>query len=345
MFKTVEWKKTGVVMIDQRLLPEKEVYRTYKDYKGVAGAIKDMVVRGAPAIGVSAAMGVALGASRIKGKDIKSFRKEFEKITSLLASTRPTAVNLFWGIERMKRVMEENLALSIPELKKRLIEEAQQVHKEDIEINRLIGKHGGSLLKDGATVLTHCNAGALATAGYGTALGVIRGAIEAGKKIAVYADETRPFLQGARLTAWELKKDKIDVTLITDNMAGYIMKKGLIDAIVVGADRIAANGDVANKIGTYSVAVLAREHKIPFYVAAPLSTIDLDIKHGDEIPIEERDSTEVTHMKGRRLAPLGIKVRNPAFDVTPNKLVSAIITEKGVVRNPYKKGLKALFAK
>ncbi|MBI5642057.1 MAG: S-methyl-5-thioribose-1-phosphate isomerase [Deltaproteobacteria bacterium] len=345
MFKTVEWKKTGVVMIDPRLLPEKEVYRTYRDYKAVAGAIKDMVVRGAPAIGVSAAMGVALGASKIKAKEIKGFRKEFDKIASLLASTRPTAVNLFWGIERMRKVVEDNSSLAIPELKARLIAEAKEVHREDIEINKLIGKHGGALLKSGSTVLTHCNAGALATAGYGTALGVIRGAIEAGKKISVFADETRPFLQGARLTAWELKKDNIDVTLITDNMAGYIMKKGFIHAVVVGADRIAANGDVANKIGTYSVAILAKEHNIPFYVAAPLSTIDLKIRHGDDIPIEERDSSEVTHMKGKRLAPAGIKVRNPAFDVTPNRLVSGIITEKGVVKAPYVKGLKALFPK
>lgn len=345
MFKTVEWKSRGVVMIDQRALPEKEVYRTYKDYKGVAGAIKDMVVRGAPAIGVSAAFGVALGALKIKSKDLKGFKKEFDAIAKLLASTRPTAVNLFWAIERMRRVVAGNPALSVTRLKKRLVEEAKEIHREDIEINRLMGRHGSRLIKNNSTVLTHCNAGALATAGYGTALGVIRGAVEDGKKIKVFADETRPFLQGARLTAWELKKDRIDVTLITDNMAGYIMKKGLIDAVVVGADRIAANGDVANKIGTYSVALLAKEHKIPFYVAAPLSTIDLNIKHGDDIPIEERDAKEVTHMHGRRVAPEGIKVRNPAFDVTPNRLVSGIITEKGVVKSPYKTGLKGLFSK
>ncbi|MBI5492724.1 MAG: S-methyl-5-thioribose-1-phosphate isomerase [Deltaproteobacteria bacterium] len=345
MFKTVEWKGSAVVMIDQRLLPGEEVYRRYTGYKEVAGAIKEMVVRGAPAIGVAAAMGVALGASKIKAKDYQTFRKEFDKVADLLASTRPTAVNLFWAIERMKKVAAENRALPIPELKERLIKEAKEIHRDDIEINRTIGKHGGRLLKDRSTVLTHCNAGALATAGYGTALGVIRGAIEAGKKIKVFADETRPFLQGSRLTAWELKKDKIDVTLITDNMAGYMMKKGLIDAVVVGADRIAANGDVANKIGTYSVAVLAREHKIPFYVAAPLSTIDLKIGHGDEIPIEERDTSEVTHVKGNRIAPRGIKVRNPAFDVTPNSLVTGIITERGVVRRPYSKGLKGLFRK
>ncbi|MBI5587389.1 MAG: S-methyl-5-thioribose-1-phosphate isomerase [Deltaproteobacteria bacterium] len=345
MFKTVEWKSTGVVMIDQTLLPEREVYRTYRDYRGVAGAIKEMVVRGAPAIGVAAAMGIAIGAVKVKAKDMKGFKREFDKIAKLLASTRPTAVNLFWAIERMRRVAAENEGLGVERLKKRLVAEAKEIHRDDIEINRRIGRHGGTLLKKNSTVLTHCNAGALATAGYGTALGVIRGAIEAGKKVRVFADETRPFLQGARLTAWELKKDNIDVTLITDNMAGYIMKKGLIDAVVVGADRIAANGDVANKIGTYTVALLAREHGIPFYVAAPLSTIDLKIKHGDNIPIEERDSAEVTHLKGRRIAPKGIAVRNPAFDVTPNRLVTGIITEKGVVRRPYNKGLKALFSK
>ncbi len=345
MFKTVEWKNNSVVMIDQRVLPEREVYNTYRDYKAVAGAIKDMVVRGAPAIGVAAAMGVALGAQKIKARDMKAFRREFDRIAKLLASTRPTAVNLFWAIERMKKVASENEGLGIDKLKKRLVAEAKEMHRDDIEINRRIGKFGGRLLKNNSTVLTHCNAGALATAGYGTALGVIRGAIEGGKKIAVYADETRPFLQGSRLTAWELKKDDIPVTLITDNMAGYIMKKGLIDAVVVGADRIAANGDVANKIGTYTVALLAREHGVPFYVAAPLSTIDMKIRSGAEIPIEERDSTEVTHLKGRRIAPRGIDVRNPAFDVTPNRLVTGIITEKGVVRSPYVKGLKALFSK
>lgn len=344
MFKTVEWKNNTVVMIDQTLLPEKEVYRKYKTYNEVAKAIKDMIVRGAPAIGVAAAMGVALGALKTKSSDMKGFKKEFDKITSLMASTRPTAVNLFWAIERMKAVAAANADLGVAGLKKRLVEEALTVHSEDIEICKLIGKHGGKLLKNG-TVLTHCNAGALATAGYGTALGVIRGAIEQGKKITVFADETRPFLQGSRLTAWELKKDKIEVTLITDNMAGYMMKKGLINAVVVGADRIAANGDVANKIGTYSVAVLAKEHGIPFYVAAPLSTIDMKIKHGDFIPIEERNEAEVTHMKGRRIAPAGIKVKNPAFDVTPSKLVAAIITEKGAVTRPYAKGLKALFTK
>jgi methylthioribose-1-phosphate isomerase len=344
MFKTVEWKRSGVVMIDQRLLPGKVVYRTYKDYKEVAKGIKDMVVRGAPAIGIAAAMGLALGASKIKAKNLKGFKKEFEKIADHMAKTRPTAKNLFWAIERMTRVVEDSGVSNVPELKKMLEEEAKKIHDEDIEINRRIGWHGGRLLKNDSAVLTHCNAGALATAGYGTALGVIRGALEGGKRIKVFADETRPFLQGSRLTAWELKEDNIDVTLVTDNMPGYIMKKGLIDAVVVGADRIAANGDVANKIGTYSVALLARAHRIPFYVAAPTSTIDLNTKTGEEIPIEQRSPDEVTHMQGKMIAPRGVKAINPAFDITPSWLVTAIITEKGVVRSPYTMSLKRLFA-
>lgn len=343
MFKTIEWKNNRVVMIDQRVLPDKEVYRVYSDYQGVVDAIKKMVVRGAPAIGVAGAFGVALGALKIKAKGTDEFLKKLAPICAKVASARPTAVNLSWAVERMTRTAEGAKRLSVEALKQRLVNEARKVHAEDIIINRAIGRHGASLLKSGNTVLTHCNAGALATAGYGTALGVIRGAVERKKKIRVFADETRPFLQGSRLTAWELKKDGIEVTLITDNMAGYMMKKGLIDAVIVGADRIASNGDVANKIGTYSVAVLAREHAIPFYVAAPLSTIDINIKDGSEIPIEERSPDEVTHLKGRRIAPAGVKVKNPAFDVTPNRLVSAIITEKGVVRNPYTKSIKRLF--
>jgi len=340
MFKTIEWKNNSVVMIDQRLLPTQEVYRKYTDFLDVAEAIREMVVRGAPAIGVAAAMGIALGVLNIKLKERKGFIKEFEHICKVIGATRPTAVNLFWAIERMKRVVKENSKLSAEELKQRLVHEAKEIHDEDIEINKRMGRHGSRLIKNRATVLTHCNAGALATAGYGTALGVIRAAVEQGKKIKVFADETRPFLQGSRLTAWELMKDGIDTTLITDNMAGYMMKKGLIDVVVVGADRIAANGDVANKIGTYSVAVLAKEHKIPFYVAAPISTIDLNIKNGDKIPIEERDIKEVTHIKEIPIASPGIKVRNPAFDVTPNKLVTAIITERGIVRKPFEKSLK-----
>lgn len=342
MFKTVEWKNNSIVMIDQRLLPNEEVYRTYTDYLDVAEAIRAMVVRGAPAIGVAAAMGVALGAFQINAKGRKEFVKEFEKICKVMASTRPTAVNLFWAIDRMKRVVKANIGMSPDELKERLVCEAKEIHDEDIEINKKMGRHGSKLIKNKATVLTHCNAGALATAGYGTALGVIRAAIEDGKKIKVFADETRPFLQGSRLTAWELMKDGIDTTLITDNMAGYMMKKGLIDLVIVGADRIAANGDTANKIGTYSVAVLAKEHKIPFYVAAPISTIDLNIKHGDKIPIEERDIREVTHIKDIPIAPKNIKVKNPAFDVTPNRLITAIITEKGVARKSFEKSLKRM---
>ena len=342
MFKTIEWKNNMVVMIDQRLLPNEEVYRTYMDFLDVAEAIREMVIRGAPAIGVAAAMGIALGAIDIKSKERKEFVKQFNHICNVMAHTRPTAVNLFWAIDRMKRIVKENPKLGADELKERLVEEAKRIYEEDIEINRQMGRHGSKLIKNRATVLTHCNAGALATAGYGTALGVIRAAIEEGKKIKVFADETRPFLQGSRLTAWELMKDGIDTTLITDNMSGYMMKKGLIDAVIVGADRIAANGDVANKIGTYSVAVLAKEHKIPFYVAAPISTIDLKIKSGDSIPIEERDIREVTHIKDIPIAPNAVKVKNPAFDVTPNRFVTAIITEKGIVRKPFGKNLSRL---
>ncbi|MBI5874635.1 MAG: S-methyl-5-thioribose-1-phosphate isomerase [Deltaproteobacteria bacterium] len=354
MFKTIEWKNNSVVMIDQRLLPTEEIYRTllpteeiyrtYKDFLDVAEAIREMVVRGAPAIGVAAAMGVALGALQINAKERKGFAKEFEKVCKIMASTRPTAVNLFWAIERMKRVLKQNPKSGADELKQLLVQEAKNIHKQDIEINKRMGRHGSKLIKNKATILTHCNAGALATAGYGTALGVIRAAVEDGKKIKVFADETRPFLQGSRLTAWELMKDGIDTTLITDNMAGYMMKKGLIDVVIVGADRIAANGDTANKIGTYSVAVLAKEHKIPFYVAAPISTIDLKIKNGEKIPIEERDIREVTHIKDIPVAPGGIKVRNPAFDVTPNKFITAIITEKGVSRKSFEKSLKRLYS-
>ncbi|MBI5047523.1 MAG: S-methyl-5-thioribose-1-phosphate isomerase [Deltaproteobacteria bacterium] len=342
MFKTIEWKNNSVVMIDQRLLPSQEVYRIYTDFLDVAEAIRKMVVRGAPAIGVAAAMGIALGASDINAKDRRGFVKEFKKICKIMAATRPTAVNLFWAIERMKRVAKENPKLGVDELKQVLIQEAKKIHKEDIEINKQMGRYGSSLIKNKAAILTHCNAGALATAGYGTALGVIRAAVEQGKKIKVFADETRPFLQGSRLTAWELMKDGIDTTLITDNMAGYMMKKGLIDVVIVGADRIASNGDTANKIGSYSVAVLAKEHKIPFYVAAPISTIDLNIKHGDKIPIEERDTKEVTHIKDIAIAPAGIKVRNPAFDVTPNRLITAIITERGIARKSFEKSLKRM---
>ena len=346
MIKTVEWTKDGVRMLDQRLLPSQEVYLMLRSYDEVAEAIRKMVVRGAPAIGVSAAMGIALGASQSVGTSIADLEDDFQYICDYMGKTRPTAVNLFWAIERMRATFRRAKATTndVEELKKILIAEALAIFQEDIAANRAIGKFGGPLIPDGATVLTHCNAGALATAGdYGTALGVIRGARDAGKKIAVIADETRPFLQGLRLTAWELAKDDIPVTVITDNMAGHVMKSGKVDAVVVGADRIAANGDTANKIGTYMVAVLAREHNIPFYVAAPLTTLDMSLQSGDEIPIEERDPAEVTHIRDQQLAPDGISVHNPAFDVTPNHLIAAIITDKGVARAPYDESLKELF--
>ncbi|MFN7948511.1 MAG: S-methyl-5-thioribose-1-phosphate isomerase [Blastocatellia bacterium] len=344
MIRTLEWTDEGVVMIDQRRLPTEELYPVFRTYQEVAEAIKEMVVRGAPAIGVAAAMGVALGARDIRTDDAAEFEREFNQICEVLAATRPTAVNLFWAIERMRNLYQSlrREGLTLADIRERLIAESQQMHQEDVAANQAMGHFGAELIPDGATVLTHCNAGALATAGYGTALGVIRAAVEAGKKVAVFADETRPFLQGARLTAWELHKDNIPVTLITDNMAGHFMKAGKIDCVIVGADRIAANGDVANKIGTYSVAVLARENNIPFYVAAPVSTLDLSLKSGDEIPIEERHEREVTHVRDAQLAPAGISVANPAFDVTPNRYIAAIITERGVARPPFTESLKKL---
>src|SRR5262249_53492770 len=310
----------------------------------VAEAIRKMVIRGAPAIGVAAAMGIALGASQSVGTSVADLEDDLLYICDVMGKTRPTAVNLFWAIERMRAAFQRNRNLGdVEQVKKALVNEALAIFEEDIAANRAIGLHGGPLIPDGATVLTHCNAGALATAGdYGTALGVIRGARDAGKKIAVIADETRPFLQGLRLTAWELAKDDIPVTVITDNMAGHVMKSGKVDAVVVGADRIAANGDTANKIGTYMVAVLAKEHGVPFYVAAPISTLDLTLASGEEIPIEERDAKEVTHIKEHQLAPDGVAVHNPAFDVTPNHLINAIITDKGVARAPHRESLRQL---
>jgi len=342
-FTTIEWTDEAVVMIDQRLLPVREIYVKCRTYQEVAEAIKEMIIRGAPAIGVAAAMGIALGAQGIKADRFEEFYREYEKICDLLAGTRPTAVNLFWAVDRMKRFCMDHKDVKVEKLKELIREEALKIYEEDIEINKRIGKNGNSLIPQGARILTHCNAGGLATAGYGTALGVIRAAHESGKNIQVFADETRPFLQGARLTAWELQKDNIPVTLITDNMAGYFMKKGMIDLVIVGADRIAANGDTANKIGTYSVAILAKEHNIPFYVAAPISTLDLSLKGGDEIPIEERNIREVTHVFDSQIAPDGVKVLNPAFDVTPNRYITAIITEKGVMKAPFEEGLKRLF--
>ncbi|HUZ45072.1 MAG TPA: S-methyl-5-thioribose-1-phosphate isomerase [Terriglobia bacterium] len=349
MFKTIEWTSNGVRMIDQTLLPGEEVYRTFGGFREVAEAIRSMVIRGAPAIGVAAAMGVALGVKKSSAQSIPELRGDFETIANVISRTRPTAVNLFWAVKRMRETFESALAGTGSETEKieraraRLVEEAQRVLAEDIAVNEAMGKHGATLLQDSSTVLTHCNAGALATGGYGTALGVIRAAVADGKKIAVFADETRPFLQGARLTAWELAKDGIPVTVITDNMAGHFMKQSKIQAVIVGADRIASNGDVANKIGTYTVAVLARENQIPFYVAAPLSTIDLNIASGDEIPIEERSPEEVTHWRGIATAPENVEARHPAFDVTPHRYVTAIITERGIAREPYVQSLKALF--
>jgi len=336
MIRTIEWNGDAVVMLDQRRLPAEEVYVACRDYREVAEAIRTMVIRGAPAIGVAAAMGVALG---VRQADPSRLDEEFEEICRTLAATRPTAVNLFWAIERMRRVYEGVRGGSFGAVQATLLETALRMREEDIQVNRLIGWNGAELLASGMTVLTHCNAGALATAGYGTALGVIRAAVAAGKKIEVFADETRPFLQGARLTAWELMKDGIPVTIITDNMAGHFLKSGRIGCVIVGADRIAANGDVANKIGTYSLAVLARENQVPFYVAAPISTIDLSLASGDEIPIEERPAEEVTHVFGVRVAPEGAAVRNPAFDVTPHRYVTAIITQRGVARPPYAESL------
>jgi methylthioribose-1-phosphate isomerase len=323
----LRWKSGVLSLLDQRLLPTEERWRDYTDYREVARAITDMVVRGAPAIGCAAAYGVALGAMQ---------HAPLDEVCAALAATRPTAVNLFWAIDRMRRV-----APPTPEALER---EAVQIHEEDVRACMQIGAHGAPLLPSSGVVLTHCNAGALATGGYGTALGVIRAAVAAGKNLQVYADETRPFLQGARLTAWELGRSGIPTTLITDNMAGFLMARGEIQSVVVGADRIARNGDTANKIGTYSVALLAMAHGIPLFVAAPLSTIDRALPDGSGIPIEERAAREVTHLGAARLAPEGVQVRNPAFDVTPARLIAAIVTEAGVARPPYQESIAALFS-
>ncbi len=330
--KTIEWRNDRVIMLDQRLLPHKEVYRACRNYQEVGQAIREMVIRGAPAIGVAAAMGVALGA--LKSGE-KNFDREFERIFLTLSKTRPTAVNLFWALERMRKIYTANRNQGVETVKRLLKEEAQKIYREDIAANKQLGKFGAALLRNAKHVMTHCNAGALATAGYGTALGIMRALKESGKQFDVWVSETRPFLQGARLTAWELKKEKIPATLVTDNMAGYLMQKGRVDAVVVGCDRVAANGDVANKIGTYAIAVLAKRHGIPFYVAGPTSSIDLNCPSGKEIPIEQRDPREVSHLFGRALAPKGTKIFNPAFDITSQDLVSAIITEKGVINPPY----------
>jgi methylthioribose-1-phosphate isomerase len=342
MVNTLEWTDAGVRFIDQTKLPTEEVYVTCKTYEEVADAIRTMIVRGAPAIGVAAAMGIALGARDIKTDNVAEFRNQLGHICRLMGETRPTAVNLFWAIRRMQKRFEELSGRPLTEIKLLLIKEAVSMHAEDIAANEALGRNGAVLMPDSGAVLTHCNAGALATAGYGTALGVIRAAVESGKQLSVIADETRPFLQGSRLTAWELMKDGIPTTLISDNMAGHMMAQGKIQAVIVGADRIAANGDTANKIGTYSVAILAKEHGIPFYVAAPFSTVDLDTPNGSRIPIEERPAVEVTHIGGKQIAPSGVEVRNPAFDVTPAKYIAAIITERGVAKAPYGESLAGL---
>jgi methylthioribose-1-phosphate isomerase len=345
MLPTIARDGDVVVMIDQRKLPAREVYVRCKNAAEVARAIKTLVIRGAPAIGVAAAMGLALGMRKSTATGTQKFAAEFFKMCELMASTRPTAVNLFWAIDRMKRSFAAGAEAgeSVEQIKERLEHEADRIHDEDVAGCRAIGAFGAEVVPADARILTHCNAGALATAGYGTALGVIRGAVEAGKQVAVFADETRPVLQGARLTAWELVRDGIDTTVITDNMAGSLMKQGRVNFVVVGADRIAANGDTANKIGTYGVAVLARRHDIPFYVAAPLSTIDLKTPDGATIEIEERNAKEVTHVDGSRLVPAGARVWNPAFDVTPNDLIAGIITERGIFRPPFAESLRRAF--
>jgi methylthioribose-1-phosphate isomerase len=339
MVETIQWVDGAVVMIDQTRLPLEESYVTCRTYEEVAAAIRDMIIRGAPAIGVAAAMGVALGALHAEGPDLDA---RMETVCATLGATRPTAVNLFWAIDRMRRLYGSLAGRPLAEIQRALVEEALRIREEDIAICRTIGRNGAELVPAGKTVLTHCNAGALATAGYGTALGVIRAAVESGKNVDVFADETRPFLQGARLTVWELQQDSIPVTLITDNMAGHFLKSGRIGCVVVGADRIAANGDVANKVGTYSVAVLAKENGVPFYVAAPISTLDLTLESGDKIPIEQRAAAEVTHVFGHAVAPEGTAVENPAFDVTPARYVAAIVTERGVARAPYEESLRKL---
>src|SRR5215470_8137439 len=342
MIQTLEWTDRGVRFLDQTKLPIEEVYVNCTTYQQVADVIRNMVVRGAPAIGVAAGLGIALGIRNSKAESVGEMKKEFDEICDTIGKTRPTAVNLFWAIRRMQRKFESLRVRPVAEIKQALVAEAERMHAEDIAVNRAMGSHGAALMPASGGVLTHCNAGALATAGYGTALGVIRRAVEQGKKIHVYADETRPFLQGARLTAWELVKDGIPTTVISDNMSGAMMRQGKISAVVVGADRIAANGDVANKIGTYTVAVLAKQHGIPFYVAAPISTVDLETSDGSKIPIEQRSPAEVTHIAGKAITPAGVGIENPAFDVTPASLITAIVTERGIARPRYEESLAAL---
>ena len=344
MIPTLEWTPAGVNFLDQTKLPLEETYVLATDYQQVATVIREMIVRGAPAIGVSGAMGVAIGIERSKASTLAQLTAEVEVICSTLAETRPTAVNLFWGIGQVRDLFNELAAKNAPiaEIKTAVVELAKRLYDEDIAQCKALGAHGADLLPKQGTVLTHCNAGALATCGYGTALGVIRAAVERGHQIDVLADETRPYLQGARLTAWELMKDSIPTTVLCDNMAGHLMSKGRIQAVIVGADRIAANGDTANKIGTYSVSILAKEHGIPFYVAAPFNTIDLATATGAGIPIEQRNPREVTHSNGKQMTPDGVGIENPAFDVTPAKYITAIITERGVLRAPYNESIRAM---
>jgi methylthioribose-1-phosphate isomerase len=341
-FKTIEWKGDQVRILDQRRLPQEVRYLDCRDASSVAQAIRSMAIRGAPAIGVAAAMGIALAAKKVRSSSPRAFTKAAEKVCDEMRGTRPTAVNLFWAINRMKSILDQVDAYGVERTQARLVEEALRIYREDVEINQKIGEHGKRLIKSGDGVLTHCNAGALATAGYGTALGVIYAAWDKGKRFQVFVDETRPLLQGCRLTAWELVQEKIPATVITDNMAGVLMMKGKIDLVLVGADRIARNGDTANKIGTYGLAVLSKWHGIPFYVAAPTSTLDLAISSGSDIPIEQRDMREVTHFRGYPIAPDGVKGFNPAFDVTPHSLIHAIITEKGIIRKPFQRNLKKM---
>jgi methylthioribose-1-phosphate isomerase len=339
-YQPIEWLGNKVRILDQTRLPQKEVYLELDDYRKVASAIKDMRVRGAPIIGIAGAYGVALGALKIKASASSEFLNQLQKVSDAIASTRPTARNLFFALERMKKASETG---KTPEgIKKALVAEAVQIHQEEAEATRRLSQLGADLIKDGWTVLTHCNTGPLATSGYGTALGVIIAAHKQGKKIKVLADETRPLLQGSRLTAWELKKAGVPVTVITDSMAGYFILGGKVNCVITGADRIAANGDTANKIGTYTLAVLAKENKIPFYIAAPVSTIDVIIKTGDQIPIEERKAEEVTHLLGKKIVPEGVEAANPAFDVTPHQYITAIITDKGIIKEPYLEGIKRL---
>ncbi len=343
-YETIAWRDDRVVMLDQRGLPAEEEYVECERPEQVAEAIRNMTIRGAPAIGIAAAMGIALGAMRLRVKSTAQFKRGLDKICRMMMETRPTAVNLPWAVQRMKDALRRHEEEGLDGLRRALKSEAMAIREADIEVNRQIGRNGKRYIRTGSAILTHCNAGALATAGYGTALGVIRAAYEEGKDLEVYACETRPRFQGARLTAWELDKDGISTTLITDSMSGYLMRRGLIHLVIVGADRISANGDVANKIGTYSLAVLAKANRIPFYVAAPLSTFDLSLGTGDEIPIEERDPREVTHLFSREIAPKGVRVWNPAFDVTPHEYITAIITERGVVQEPFAMSIKGLFS-